>query len=449
LAELEGSEQMTEARPPIRYARAGEVDIAFRVLGSGPLDVVWVPGLMSNLEIEWEDFVRAPLYRRLASFCRLITFDKRGMGLSDRDVGAPTLEERMDDVRAVMDEVGSERAALIGTSEGGPMSILFAATYPERTEALVLFGTLARIKPDVDYPLGNEDALYELFRIFEEGWGTGASVEVFAHSQRDVESFREVLGRIERASGSPRTMRAMLDSFANADVRAVLPMISSPTLVVHTTDDRVAPIENGRWLADHIEGARFVELAGEHILFDVEQFADVVESFLTGSRRVARTERVLSTVLFSDIVASTEQASALGDRRWREVLDQHDIVARREIELAGGRYVKSTGDGVLATFDGPARGVACGRQMATALQSLGLDVRVGVHTGEVEIRGDDIGGIAVHIGARISAKAEAGQVLVSRTVTDLVVGSGLNFEDYGEHTLKGVPSTWRLFELCP
>jgi class 3 adenylate cyclase len=291
--------------------------------------------------------------------------------------------------------------------------------------------------------------LDELYRIFEDGWGTGASVEVFAQSQSEVEGFREMLGRIERASGSPRTMRAMVDSFANTDVRAALPMISAPTLVIHTTDDRTIPVENGRWLADHIEGARFVEMAGEHILFDVDQFADEVESFLTGSRQVTRTDRVLSTVLFSDIVASTEQAASLGDRRWREVLDQHDMVARREIENAGGRYIKSTGDGVLATFDGPARGVACGRQMVTALQPLGLEVRVGVHTGEVELRGDDIGGIAVHIGARIAAKAEAGQVLVSRTVTDLVVGSGLSFEDHGEHTLKGVPSPWQLFELRP
>ena len=434
-----------EQLPPIRYAKAGDVDIAYRVLGSGPIDLVWVPGLISNLDIEWEDHVKAPLYRRLAGFSRLITFDKRGMGLSDRSVGAPTLEERMDDVRAVMDAVGSQRAALIGHSEGGLMSTLFAATYPERTAALILFGTMARTSIAPDYP--HEVALAEMQRVIDSGWGTGSSAEVFAHRMKDHPGLREHLGRIERASGSPRTMRAILDSFGSSDVRAALPSISAPTLVIHTTDDRVCPVGNGRWLADHIEGARFVEIPGEHIVFDADQFADEVESFLTGGQKVATTNRVLSTVLFSDIVGSTEKAAALGDRQWRELLDQHDMVTRREVERFGGRFIKSTGDGVLATFDGPARGVSCGRQLSVALRPLDIDVRVGLHTGEIEIRGDDIGGIAVHIGARISALAEAGQVLVSRTVTDLVVGSGHEFQDKGEHILKGVPGEWHVFAV--
>ena len=437
-------EQLT----PIQYAKAGDVDIAYRVVGSGPIDLVWVPGIISNLEIEWEDHVRAPLYRRLAGFSRLITFDKRGMGLSDRSVGAPTLEERMDDVRAVMDAVGSERAALIGVSEGGFMSTLFAATYPERTAALILFGTMACAQPEVDGPSIGA-AIDDIRRIIVNGWGTGSCAEVFAYELRDHPRLREHLGRMERASGSPRTMMAMLDSVASTDVRAVLPTISTPTLVIHTTDDRTIPIEAGRWLADHINGARFVEMPGEHIVFDVDQFANEVESFLTGGRRVTTTDRVLSTVLFSDIVGSTETAAALGDQEWRDLLDQHDMLVRREIENFGGRWVKSTGDGVLATFDGPARGVACGRQMHQTLRPLGIDLRVGLHTGEIEIRGDDIGGIAVHIGARVSALAETGQVLVSRTVTDLVAGSGLVFEDHGEHTLKGVPGTWQLFAVSP
>jgi len=392
--------------PPIQYTQAaGDVDIAYRVVGSGPLDIVWVPGLISNLEIEWEDYVRAPLYRRLAGFARLITFDKRGMGLSDRSVGAPTLEERMDDVRAVMDAVGSERAALIGISEGGPMSILFAATYPERTAALVLFGTLARMAPTSDYPHGNEEAIADLYRFFDDGWGTGASIEVFA------QSFTE-----------------------------------HP--VVHTTDDRTVPIGNGRWLADNIDGARFVEIPGEHVVFDPDHFVDAVEPFLTGGRTAATPDRVLSTVMFSDIVGSTEQAATVGDRQWRELLDQHDLIVQREIERHGGRLVKSTGDGVLATFDGPARGVACGRRLHDVLEPLGIAVRVGLHTGEIEVRGDDVGGIGVHIGARVAGHADAGEVLVSRTLTDLVAGSGLEFEDRGEYDLKGVPGSWQLYSVA-
>ena len=434
-----------EEIPEIRYAKAGDVEIAYRVLGSGPLDLVWVPGLISNLDIEWEDHVKAPLYRRLAGFSRLITFDKRGMGLSDRSVGAPTLEDRMDDVRAVMDAVGSKRAAVLGHSEGGLMSALFAATYPERTAALILFGTFAKTTRAVGYPHGAE--LSEIRRIIDNGWGTGSSAEVFAHALKDHPRVRGHLARIERACGTPRSVNAICDSIVGSDLRAALPAISAPTLVIHTTDDRAVPIGNGQWLADHIDGARFVEMPGEHVLFDTDVFADEVESFLTGGPRVVTTDRVLSTVLFSDIVSSTETASSLGDQKWRELLDQHDILTRREIEAHGGQLVKSTGDGVLATFDGPARGVSCGSRLSAVLDPLGLEVRVGVHTGEIERRGDDIGGIGVHIGARISALAAPGQVLVSRTVTDLVAGSGLGFQDHGEHALKGVPGTWQLFSV--
>jgi class 3 adenylate cyclase len=438
---------MTDDRPPIRYAKTGGVSVAYRVMGEGPLDLVWVPGLASNLEIEWDEPFRFRLFQRLASFSRLMVFDKRGMGLSDRNVGAPTLEERMDDVRAVMDEVGSERAALLGVSEGGPMSVLFAATYPGRTVALVLYGTGARFRADVDYPHGNEAAIAELRRIVDDGWGSGESLQVFAPSLLENKRTREFWGRLERASGSPGTMRPFLDTLAAIDVRAALPMISAPTLVMHTTDDVAVPVGNGRWLAEHIVGARFVELRGEHMVFDVDQFADEVESFLTGRRQGVATDRVLATVLFSDIVGSTEQAAAVGDRRWREVLDRHDAVVSREIETYRGKLVKSTGDGVLATFDGPARAVSCGCELRDALRPLGIDVRVGLHTGEVEVRGADIGGLAVHIGARVAAIAGAGEVLVSRTVTDLVAGSGIEFADRGTHQLKGVPGDWQLFAV--
>jgi class 3 adenylate cyclase len=434
-------------RPPIHYAQAGDVSIAYRVMGDGPLDLVWVPGLANNMEIEWESPFRG-IYERLASFSRLMIFDKRGMGLSDRNVGAPTLEERMDDVRAVMDAVGSERAALIGVSEGGPMSILFAATYPERTVALVLYGSLARARRDVDYPYGNEECFADLYRVFDDGWGTGESLRVFAPSLVNYAPARELMGRIERASGSPGTMRSIGDNLVGIDVRPVLPTISVPTLVVHMTDDLCVPVANGRWLADHIAGARFVELPGEHIQFDFGRFSDEIESFLTGGRRPVATDRVLSTVLFSDIVGSTEQAAAIGDRRWREVLDRHDAVVTREIDIYRGRRVKSTGDGVLATFDGPARAISCGCEIRDNLQRLGVDVRVGLHTGEVEVRGDDIGGIAVHMAARVQAHAIPGEVLVTRTVTDLVAGSGIEFEDRGEHELKGVPGAWRLFAVA-
>lgn len=440
---------MTEALPPIRYTKAaGDVNIAYRVLGDGPLDLVWVPGLFSNLEIEWEHPFYLRLYRRLAAFSRLMVFDKRGMGLSDRNVGAPTLEERMDDVRAVMDEVGSERAALIGVSEGGPMSMLFAATYPERTTALVLYGTLARPRRDHDYDLGNEDEFVELHRIFDEGWGSGASMLLFTRSAMGHEPTREFVARMERAAGSPGTMRAFLDTLGDIDVRSVIPTIAAPTLVVHALDDHVVPVANGRWLAEHIPGARLIEIPGEHMLFDVDLLADEIETFLTGTRQAVTTDRVLATVLFSDIVASTERASSLGDRRWRELLDDHDALISRAVDAHRGRVVKSTGDGILATFDGPARGVSCGCHIRDSVRSLGIDVRVGLHTGEIEVRGDDIGGVAVHIGQRVSALAKPGEVLVSRTVTDLVAGSGIQFVDRGKHKLKGVPGTWGLHAVA-
>ena len=434
--------------PEIRYARSGDVHIAYGVVGDGPIDVVFVSGwVLSNFGVPWEGSA-ADFYRGVSSFARLIMFDKRGIGMSDRAPGIPDLETRMDDIRAVMDAAGSRRAAILGFSEGGPMSMLFAATYPERTVALVLYGTLARQRPDVDYPHGNEASFAELYRILDEAWGTGESLRVYAPSLLGKPAIREWWGRVERTAGSPHSVRAVLDTFVGLDVRAVLPTISVPTLVLHATDDMATPIGAGRWLADHIRGARFVELPGEHLTATVRhQFADEVESFLTGRRHAVATDRVLSTVLFSDMVRSTEQAAAVGDRRWREILDRHDAIAHRQIDLHRGTLIKATGDGVLATFDGPARAIACGCELRDDVQSLGVDVRVGLHTGEIELRDGDIGGIAVHIGARIARLANAGEVLVSRTVTDLVTGSGIEFVDHGLHQLKGVPGNWQLFAV--
>jgi class 3 adenylate cyclase/alpha-beta hydrolase superfamily lysophospholipase len=433
--------------PPVRYAKAGDVNIAYRVMGEGPLDVVWVPGMFSNLEVEFENPLRVAFFERLTSFCRLTLFDKRGVGLSDRNVGAPSIEERMDDVRAVMDAVGSERAALVGTSEGGPISIVFAATYPERTTALVLFGTLARARRDIDYPYGLDETIAQLYRIYDGAWGTGESLSVYAPHLYHDEGARERVGRMERAQGSPGTMRAFLDTLLNIDVRSVLPMLTLPTLVIHGTDDAAVPIANGRWLAEHIAGARFVEIPGNHAEVDPEDFVAEVEPFLTGKQAQPRTDRVLATVLFTDIVSSTEHTVSVGDRRWRELLDAHDRVIDQQLERFRGRKVNPTGDGVLATFDGPARAVACGCELRDRMRSLGLDIRAGLHTGEVEVRGEDVTGIAVVVGRRVSDVAGAGEVLVSRTVTDLVAGSGIEFADHGTYQLKGVPGDWQLFEV--
>jgi class 3 adenylate cyclase/pimeloyl-ACP methyl ester carboxylesterase len=434
-----------ESRPTIRYAKAGEVSIAYAVLGDGPLDVVWVPGLASSLEIELEGPESLAFWGRFGAFSRLIKFDKRGMGLSDRSVGAPTLEERMDDVRAVMDAVGSERAALIGVSEGGPMSMLFAATYPERTVALIVFGALARAHKDVDYPYGDEDEMAELYRIVDSSWGTGESLRIFGPSLLEDARFRGYFARMERLSGSPGAIRAMLDSMFEIDVRAALPLITAPTLVLHTTSDNAVPIANGRWIAEHIPGARFVEIPGEHVVWDPDLVIGTIDEFLTGKRHPIATDRVLSTVLFTDMVASTQQLSARGDAAWSKVLDAHDQTAARVVADYDGRVVKQTGDGILATFDGPSRAVRCATALLDAAATRGINLRAGLHTGEIELRPSDVAGIAVHIASRIAALATANEVLVSRTVVDLSAGSGIDFEPRGEHELKGVPGTWPTF----
>ncbi|MFL5316945.1 MAG: alpha/beta fold hydrolase [Microvirga sp.] len=435
-------------QPDTHYAKNGDVRIAYQVFGQGAFDLVYVPGFVSNIDLYWDYPAMARFLTHLGSFCRVIVFDKRGTGLSDRGVSVPTLEERMDDVRAVMDAVGSERAAVFGVSEGGAMSMLFAATYPERTQALVLCGTYPHFFTYVLSPEAFEESLARV----ETTWGTGASLAVFAPSKVADEAFRQWWGRFERLGASPSAVLALMRLNSGIDVRGVLPTIRAPTLVLHRVGDKRVSVEGGRYLAANIPGAKYVELPGEDHFFlagDVDRIADEMEVFLTGSRADIEPDRILATVMFTDIVDSTKRALKLGDRRWRELLDQHDRLLRQEIARFRGREVKTLGDGFLATFDGPARAVRCGTSIVDAARSLDLDVRGGVHTGEIEVKGDDIGGIAVHIAARVAGLAESNQILVSSTVRDLVAGSNLQFADRGPHALKGLDEPVRLFSVDP
>jgi len=442
--------------PEIRYALSGDVHIAYQVVGDGPIDLVQVPGWVSNVELAWEDPGYARFLRRLASFSRLILFDKRGTGLSDRvrNDALPTLEQRMDDVRAVMDAVGSARAALFGWSEGGPMVALFAATYPERTLALITFGIFAKRVWSPDYPWApTPEAREAWLSTVEQSWGRDtADIDAMAPSAAHDEVFRRWLTAYFRQSASPGAAVSLGRMNTQVDIRAVLPTIRVPSLIMNRVDDHEAKIEEARYIAAHIPGARLVELPGaDHLPFTASQddILSEVEEFLTGARPVEEPDRMLATVLFTDIVGSTERAAALGDRRWRDLLDSHDKAVRRELTRYRGREVKRTGDGFLATFDGPARAIRCGVAISRAVKALGIEVRAGLHTGEIEVRGEDVGGIAVHLAARVMAAAKASEVLVSSTVKDLVAGSGIVFQDRGESRLKGVPGTWRLFAVDP
>jgi class 3 adenylate cyclase len=439
--------------PKTQYARSGDVSIAYQVIGEGSRDLVLVAGFATHLELQWE----APIYRhfleRLASFSRVIAFDKRGTGLSDPVPEAPTLEQRIDDVRAVMDAAGSERAALFGISEGGPMCVLFGAAHPERASALVLYGAMARTTEAPDYPWANSaEALRESAAEFiAPYWGQEASaiVELFAPSLAGNPEVLDWNARFERMAASPAMIQQIFEMFLDIDVRDVLPTIHVPTLVLHRHSDRVVNRRAGQFLASQIPDARFVELPGiDHLPWagDAESILGEIEEFLTGARSAPEPDRVLATVMFTDIVGSTERAAELGDAHWRELLATHQETVRRELGAFRGREIKTLGDGYLATFDGPARAIRCGFALADSIRQLGLDLRIGLHTGEVElIGGDDVGGIAVHIAARIGALAGPGEVLVSSTVKDLVAGSGLEFEDRGTQPLKGVPDEWRLF----
>jgi class 3 adenylate cyclase len=440
--------------PETRYAKSGDVNIAYQVVGEGPLDLVFVMGWVSHLDYFWEEPLFARFLRRLASFSRLILFDKRGTGLSDRVPSdrLPTLEQRMDDVRAVMDAAGSERAALLGISEGGPLCALFAATYPERTAAVVMIGSYARRIRAPDYPWAPTPEEHQRFlEEVENGWGGPVGLTGRAPSLIDDERFRRWWSTYLRMSVSPGAAVALTRMNAEIDVRDILPTVGVPTLIVHRTGDQTLSVGGARYLAEQIPNAKLVELPGDdHLPFvgDQDGILDPVEEFLTGTRHPLEVDRVLATVLFTDIVGSTERAVELGDRRWKAVLESHDALARREIERYRGRHVKTTGDGVLATFDGPARAVRCAQAIRDEARRIELDVRAGVHTGECELRNGDVAGIAVHTGARISALAGSGEVLASSTVRDLVAGSGLEFDERGTHELKGVPGRWRLYAVA-
>ena len=437
-------------QPQTKYTRSGAVNIAYQVVGSGPFDLVLVPGWISNVELCWDDPSYARFLRHLASFSRLILFDKRGTGLSDRVADMPSLEVRMDDVRAVMDAVGSERAALFGFSEGGAMCALFAATYPSRTVALVIAGSFARRLAAPDHPWGmSAEQLAAYLAEIERDWGEGVGLAERAPSRAADPAFTRWWARFQRLSASPAAAAELIRMNSQIDIRAVLETIRVPTLILHSVNDRVIPVGAGRYLASKIPGARFVALSGiDHIpwLSDAATISEEIARFLTGASHGLESDRILATVLFTDIVDATARAVAVGDSEWHRLLEAHHVLVRRELERHRGREIDTAGDSFLAAFDGPARAVRCARAVGDAVRGLGLEVRAGVHTGECELMPDGkLAGIAVHVGARVAALAEAGEVLVSATVRDLVAGSGLAFSDRGSHVLKGVPGEWRLY----
>ena len=438
-----------------QYARSGDLDIAYQVFGTGPRDLVYVPGWVSNIEVMWEDPVLAGIFRRLGSFARVITFDKRGTGLSDRvpDAQLPGLEERMDDLRAVMDAAGSERATLLGHSEGGNLSTVFAASFPERVDGLILVATYARRVWSEDYPWApTPEARQAEIEATEREWGDPASFPRYMLGARaDEAAFREWLARYLRLGASPRAAAHLLRMNTQIDTRPFLPLIQAPTLCIYRTDDTDVRVEEGRWIASRIPGARLVELPGDAHLFwadDPTPMLDEIEEFMTGSRESAEPERVLATVLYTDIVGSTERAAELGDREWRSLLERHNQVVQDQVLRYRGKVVKSLGDGFVMVFDGPGRAIRAAQGIRDALGAMNVSMRPGVHSGEVEIVGFDYAGLTFHIGARISALAGPGEILVSRTVRDLVVGSSVEFEDRGRHALKGVPGEWEVYAVA-
>jgi pimeloyl-ACP methyl ester carboxylesterase len=442
-------------RPVTRYAKSGEYSIAYQVVGDAPLDLVYVPGFVSHVEATWDDPDYARFLDRLASFSRLIMFDKRGTGLSDRVPVKllPTLEERMDDVRAVMDAAGSERAALFGVSEGGPMSMLFATTYPERVSALVLYGTYAKRVRATDYPWAPTlEEHRERLETVERDWGGPVDVAVWAPSNVDDERFKRWWAQFLRLGASPAAARAVLEMTLEIDVRDILPAIRVPTLVMHRQGDRRIDVGGSRYLAERIPNARFVELeGGDHLVWvgDSEAVGEEIGEFLTGTRHVAEPSRVLATVLFTDMVESTSRAVALGDARWRALISDHDRLVRAELARFRGREIDRRGDGFLAIFDGPARAIRCALSIVERVHELGIQIRAGLHTGELDVIESGIAGIAVHTGARVMGLAGPDEVLITSTVRDLVAGSGLSFSDRGVHELKGVPGSWRILRVEP
>jgi len=439
-------------REPIRYATNGDVHIAYQVVGDGPFDLVYTPGIWSNLEIIWEWPAAAAYLEGLASFSRLILFDMRGVGLSDRGSQPPILELQTDDITAVMDAAGSEQAAVFGGARGAAATMLFAASRPERTRALVLYAPTAKTVRSPDWPFAKTEeemaAFYERF-VSEMGTGENLDLQGPSHDAR----FKQWWARFERLVATPGAYRELAGIFKDLDVRQVLPLIQVPTLVLHRTDDRIVPVEQGRAIAERIAHATLRELPGvDHIPFlgDWESLAGEIQEFLTGARSAVERDRVLATVLFTDIVASTRKAAELGDRRWSELLAEQRAVVRRQLAVFRGVERDTAGDGFMATFDGPARAIRCAGAIVEAVKPLGIEVRAGIHTGECELLADDgLAGIAVHLAARICSEAAPGEVFVSSTVRDLVAGSGVQFQDLGLHELKGVPEPWRLLRLEP
>jgi len=434
--------------PVTRYALSGDVNIAYQTMGNGPIDMVIVPGGWSHVEFMHEMAGHAEVLRRLSTFGRVITFDKRGQGLSDRMSGAPSLEQRMDDVRAIMEAVGSQRAALLGLSEGCPMSILFAATYPERVSHLVLIGGFAAGTLKLD-PGCFED-FEERLSALAKSWGSGLTVKMLNPSQADDADAVALFAKFERLSTSPGAFKSLSRLNAEIDVRSILPTLRIPTLVLHRRTDALVRVERGRELAAQIPGAKYIEYPdGDHLPFtgDTDALLGDIEEFITGKRESSSSDlqRVLATVLFTDIVDSTRSVVDIGDQAWRRLLDSHDKLAKQIVEKHRGIMVKSTGDGILATFDGPGRAVRCALALGAASKQIGLPLRAGLHTGEIEVRGRDIGGIAVHAAARVMGQSQSSEVLVSRVVTDLVAGAGLKFSERGSHELKGLPGRWDLF----
>jgi class 3 adenylate cyclase len=438
-------------RPKTRYVSVGDSEVAYQVFGDGPIDLVCFTGIGSHLEFMWD--WAGPFLRQLASFSRLILFDRRGTGASDPVAlnAIPTWEEATEDVQAVLDAVGSEQAAIYAEADAGPIAVLFAATHPDRVSALVLGNTSARLVADDDYPIGLSVAsVHAILDIFAAQWGTPELVKLVAPDLAQDEELVELLARVWRSALTPRAAGVLWRTILEADVRDALSSLQAPTLILHATGSEIVPFSHGQYLADHIAGARLVACPGRASGFVPVSYpatAERIAEFLTGSTSSISIDRVLTTILFSDIVASTSQLADVGDGAWRSVLDFHDRVVREQLRLYRGREINTTGDGFVVSFDGPARGIRCAQAMIEALAAHGLEVRIGLHSGECEVRGDDLAGLAVHIAARVSAMAGPGQVLVSGTVKDLVAGSGIEFGDHGEYELKGVPGSWKLFAV--
>lgn len=438
-------------RPQTHYAKSGDINIAYQVIGQGPIDLVVAPGWISNIDIHWDMPGYETWIGRLTSFCRVIVFDKRGSGLSDRDVGDSALEDRADDLRAVMDAADSKQAVVLGFCEGGSLAKLFAAREPERVLALILFGTFPSTREAVDFPEGKAiaEGMNYLVRSVKEAWGKGESLNLILPARAKIPAAREFMGRFERASLSPQAALRHLEWIAEIDTREVARRLQVPTIVMHRRDDKLVSVTSGRWLANHIPGARLMELPGdEHAPWSGDLgYIDALEEFLLGTRHEGNFNRVLATVLFTDIVNSTEHAAKLGDHAWHRLLAKHHERVREQLQRHRGTEQDTAGDGFFVTFDGPARAVSCAKHICQSVSELGLQVRAGLHTGECERTAEKVGGLTVYAGARVMSKAEPGEILVSRTVKDLTAGAGLHFVDRGIHSLKGLPGKWDLFAV--